>query len=61
VFRIVKEINNIQKDCPLQVPSRPGSFLKCLATGDMCKNDGGGICPFDHDDVVQIEYRNNNG
>ena len=55
MHKVNETTKGIPGDCILQISSDNGSE-ECFATGGFCKVDGG-ECPFDDDDIIQLEFK----
>ena len=56
MFKVKETTTGVPRECLLQVSSPGGSYEECFATGNFCKIDGG-KCPFDDDDIIQLEIK----
>jgi len=54
MFAVIKDTKGVPGSCALEYDS--GMCMRCRASHDMCKIDGG-ECPFDKHNVIQLEYR----
>ena len=56
MYKVNETTLGIPEDCILQIDSEYGGYKECFATGNFCKIDGG-ICPFDSDDIIRLEFK----
>jgi hypothetical protein len=56
MYKVTEKTKGIPGSCLLQTCSEYGSYEECFATGSFCKVDGG-VCPFDDDDIIQLEFK----
>jgi hypothetical protein len=56
MYKVSEETKGIPGDCTLQIHSDYGGYEECYATGNFCKIEGG-KCPFDDDDIIQLEFK----
>ncbi len=56
MHKVTEKTKGVPGDCILQTCSECGGYEECFATGNFCKVEGG-MCPFDDNDVIQLEFR----
>ncbi len=61
MYKATEKTKGVPGDCILQISSGDGvgggvGGEECFATGNFCKADGG-KCPFDDDDIIQLEFK----
>ena len=70
MFVMIEETRGVPNNCSLRVGGTDGSYARCRATKNWCihrsplgtDNEVEDVeCPFDKHDVIQLEYRKQDG